>query len=108
MRYLIAVVDTRTNSGTPDETVAINAFNDMLEANGHWITAGGIEAPGLSTIVDNRNGADIVVSGPLVDSTEFMSGFWIIEADDDASALDLAKQASLACNRKVDLRRYLR
>lgn len=104
----MAVVDTRTNSGTPEETVAINAFNDMLEANGHWITAGGVEAPALSTIVDNRNGANVVVSGPLVDSPEFMSGFWIIEATDDATALELAKQASLACNRKIDLRRYLR
>ena len=37
-----------------------------------------------------------------------MSGFWIIEADDDATALDLAKQGSKACNREVKLRRYLR
>jgi hypothetical protein len=35
---------------------------------------------------------NVVGPGPLNDGPEFMSGFWIIEADDDATALDLAKQ----------------
>ena len=108
MRYLIAVIDTRTHSGTPEEAAAVDDFNQMLEANGHWITAGGVEAPRNSKLIDNRNGANVVGPGPLNDGPEFMSGFWIIEADDDATALDLAKQGSKACHRKVELRRYLR
>lgn len=108
MRYLIAVIDTHSNSGTPEEAAAVDAFNDMLETKGHWITAGGVEAPINSTIIDNRNGANIVGPGPLVEWPEYMSGFWIIDAADDATALDLAKQGSKACNRKVELRRYLR
>ncbi|MDA2982853.1 MAG: hypothetical protein O3A34_02145 [Actinomycetota bacterium] len=30
MRYLFAVIDTQTNSGTHEETVAIDAFNDAV------------------------------------------------------------------------------
>ncbi|MFM2242681.1 MAG: hypothetical protein RLZ97_1536 [Verrucomicrobiota bacterium] len=108
MRYLIAVIDTQTNSGTAEESASVDDFNQMLEANGHWITAGGVEAPRNSKLIDNRSGANNVGPGPLNDGPEFMSGFWIIEAEDDATALDLAKQGSKACNRKVELRRYLR
>ena len=41
MKFLISVIDDLTNSGTPDEMAAINAFNDELRANGHWIFAWG-------------------------------------------------------------------
>jgi hypothetical protein len=45
MKFIIFVIDDQTNSGTPDEMVAINAFNDGLRANGQWIFAGGLSAP---------------------------------------------------------------
>ena len=32
MKFLISVIDDLTNSGTPDEMAAINAFNDELRA----------------------------------------------------------------------------
>lgn len=37
MQYLVSVIDDKTNSGTRDEMVAINAFNDRIEAEGHWV-----------------------------------------------------------------------
>ena len=45
MQYLVSVIDDQTNSGNPDEMAAINVFNDRLEAEGHWVFAGGLEAP---------------------------------------------------------------
>ena len=41
------------------------------------------------------------------ESTEYVAGFWVIDAPDDATALDLAADASGACNRRVELRRFL-
>jgi hypothetical protein len=43
MQYLVSVIDDKTNSGTPDEMAAINAFNDRLEAEGHWVFEEGRE-----------------------------------------------------------------
>ena len=59
MKFLISVIDDLSNSGTPEEMVMINAFNDSLRENGHWIFAWGLQAPDTATVIDNRNGANI-------------------------------------------------
>ena len=45
MQYLISVIDDESGSGTPDEMAAIDTFNEGLQANGHWVFAGGLGAP---------------------------------------------------------------
>ena len=106
-RYVIYVIDTATNSGGPSEMAAIDAFNDHLQSNSHWITAAGIGAPATAQVIDNRADAGLVTPGSLFDSAEFYSGFWLIQADSDAQAQELALAGSRACNRKVELRAYL-
>ena len=112
MKFLISVIDTATNTGSRDEIEAIDQFNDSLTANGHWIFAGGLGAPSTATLFDNRDGAGLTIDGPLHDPTmnanhEYVSGFWLIEAPDGASAHELARRGSRACNRKVELRPLL-
>jgi len=107
MRFFIAVIDDTARSADSDERAAIDAFNDGLEANGHWVFACGIDGPTTATLIDNRDDAGLVVDGPLLDATEFVSGFWIIEADSLEVARELAIAGSKACNRKVELRPLL-
>jgi hypothetical protein len=108
MRYLVAVIDDRTGFSTPEEAAAIDVFNEKLEAGGHRVMAAGIVAPRDAVLIDNRSGAGIVSRGPLVDTPEYMSGFWIIEAASDDEAHALAAEGSSACNRKVEVRAFLR
>jgi hypothetical protein len=107
MRFLIAVIDSATHTATSDERATIDEFNDMLEANNHWVFACGVGAPSTATVIDNRNGVGISTAGPLITSDEFMSGFWIVEAADLDAAKDLAAGGSKACNRKVEVRPLL-
>jgi hypothetical protein len=112
VKFLISVIDTATNTGSGDEIRAIDEFNDSLVANGHWIFAGGLSAPSSAVRFDNRDGADITIDGPLHDPAtnrdhEHISGFWLIDAPDIATAQELARRGSRACNRKVELRPLL-
>lgn len=107
MRFLIAVIDDTTRSADSDEMAAIDAFNDGLRANGHWIMACGIDAPHTATVIDNRRDAGLSTDGPLLDTSEYMSGFWLIEAESRDTALHLAAAGSKACNRKVEIRPLL-
>ena len=107
MRFLVNVIDSETNSATGDEMAAIDAFNEKLRTNGNWITAAGVEGPKGSILIDNRDGLNQVVHAPLYSDDEYVSGFWLIEANDETEALELAKEGSKACNRKVELRKYL-
>lgn len=87
--------------------VDIDAFNEMLETNGHWIAAAGINHGEAATLIDNRNGAGFSNQGSLQTGSEHYSGFWLINASSLDEAKSLAEQGSKACNRKVELRPYL-
>jgi hypothetical protein len=105
--FFIAVLDDSSNSGSADEMAAIDVFNDMLRANGHWVMAAGIAGPDQATVIDARGDEPITIEGPYNDSPEFVSGFWLIEAADRETAINLATQGSAACNRRVEVRAFL-
>ena len=107
MKFIIFVIDDLTGSASDAEMKAINSFNDYLRNNGQWITAEGIDSPTKSMIVDNRNDSNILNPQSLVKTKENYSGFWLINAESEAEALELAKEGSWACNRKVELRPYI-
>ena len=108
MHYLVSVIADGTELASPGEMAAINAFNDdRLEAEGHWVFAGGLAAPSSATVIDNRGGEALFTHGPFLETKEYLAGFWIIEAADLDVALKLAAEGSKVCNRKVEVRPFL-
>jgi hypothetical protein len=107
MQYLFSVIHDSADLATPDEMAAIDVFNDRLQAEGHWVFAGGLGWPSSATVIDNRDGAAMFTDGPFLESKEYLAGFWIIEAADLDVALKLAAEGSKACNRKVEVRPFL-
>ena len=108
MQYLVSVIDDTAGLATPEEDAAIDVFNDRLQAEGRWVFAGGLAAPSSATVIDNRGEEAIFTDGPFVESKEYLGGLWIIEAPDLDVALKLATEGSKACNRKVEVRPFLR
>jgi len=106
VHYLISVIDDRTGSATPSELAATGVFNQQLREEGHWVFAGGLDAPAAATVVDNRRGAAIVTDGPFTETKEYIAGFWIITAPDLDAALKLAAEGSKHCNRRVEVRAF--
>ena len=107
MQYLVSVINDTAGLATPDEDAAIDAFNDRLQAEGHWAFAGGLGSPNSATVIDNRGEEAMITDGPFLESKEYIVGFWIIEAPDLDAALKLAAGGSKACNRKVEVRPFL-
>ena len=107
MKYLVSVIHDHGGLATPAEMAAIDAFNDRLQAAGHWVFAGGLGSPNTATVIDNRGGEVAFTDGPFLESKEYLAGFWIIEAPDLDVALKLAAEGSKHCNRKVEVRPFL-
>ena len=107
MQYLVSVITDSTDLATSDEMAAIDVFNARLQAEGHWVFAGGLGGPDTATVIDNRGTEALFTDGPFVESKEFLIGFWIIEAPDLDVALTLATEGSKACNRKLEVRPFL-
>jgi hypothetical protein len=106
MQYLISVIHDQAGLATPEEDAAIDEFNDRLQAEGHWVFAGGLASPNTATVIDNRGEEALVTDGPFIESKEYLAGFWIIEAPDLDVALKLAIDGSKACNRKIEVRPF--
>src|ERR1700685_304510 len=107
MQYLVSVIDDTAGLATPDEMAAIDAFNDRLEAEGHWGFAGGLAGASSATVIDNRGEEPMFTDGPFLESKEYVVGFWVMEAADLDVALKLAAEGSRQCNRKVEVRPFL-
>jgi len=107
MQYLVSTIDDKSVSTTAEELAATGAYNDRLQAGGHFVFAGGLAAPSTATVIDNRGGEALFTDGPFLESKEYLGGFWIIEAPDLDAALKLAADGSNACNRKVEVRPFL-
>ena len=106
-QYLISVLYDTTDLATAEEMAAIDVFNEQLQADGHWVFAGGLASPSTATVVDGRDGEPVFTDGPYLESKEHIAGFWIIEAPHLDVALRLAALGSKSCNRRVELRPFL-
>jgi hypothetical protein len=107
VRYVLLAIDGPGNPASGNEIAAIDAFNDRLTAGNHLVLAAGIADPTRATLFDNRSGAGIERPGSLFSGPEHYSGFWIVDAESVEAAAQLARDASNACNRKVELRPFL-
>jgi hypothetical protein len=107
MQYLVSVIHDTADLATPDEMAAVDAFNDRLMAEGHWVFAAGLGSPSTATVIDSRGEEEVFTDGPFLESKEYLAGFWIMEAADLDVALKLAAEGSKHCNRKVEVRPLL-
>ncbi len=103
-QYLMNVLHDQATLATDEEAAAIDVFNAKMQADGNWVFAAGLAAPGSSTVIDGRSGDALFTDGPYLESKEYIAGFWIIEAADFDVALKLAAAGSQACNRRIELR----
>lgn len=82
------------------------AFNERLQAAGHFVYANGLASATTATVVDGRGETPVFTDGPYLESKEHIGGFWIIEASDLDQALALAAEGSKACQGKVEVRPF--
>ncbi|OIH96488.1 YciI family protein [Curtobacterium sp. MCBA15_001] len=113
MQFLVNVIDSgqaaaagRTDSATAAERDAVDALNERLVAEHQILFAGGLTAPDEALVVDARGDGDPGVSdGSVFRGDEFVAGFWVLDLPDAETARTFARDASVACNRKIELRR---
>lgn len=106
MRFLISVIDDKSNPGSTDGRPAISAFNERLIAEGYWVFAGGLADTATATVIDNRGEQAVFSDGPFVESKEYLAGVWVWEVPDRQVALELATEASKVCDRKIEMRAF--
>lgn len=92
----------------PDELeammAAVDAFNTALNEAGAFVHAGGLQPPSTAITVDATGDEAKRIPGPFVEATEYVGGFWIIDAPDEETALTWAEKCSAALGSKIEVR----
>ena len=83
---------------------AVDEFNTALKDSGAWLFAGGLNPPSTAKTVDATSGEPRVLDEPFVEAPSYVGGFWVIEAADEASAIDWATRASTAVQSRIEVR----
>lgn len=75
----------------------MHEFNRRLQQNGERVSAEGLAPPGAAKLVRaSRSGGAPETDGVFPEAKEFLAGFWIIDVESEARALELAAEASVA------------
>ena len=66
------------------------AFMETIKKSGEMITTQALADPSQSAVVRVRGGQPVVTDGPYLEAKEFLGGFYLIECENKARALELA------------------
>jgi hypothetical protein len=83
---------------------AVDAFNAELKEAGAFVFAGGLNPPSTAKTVDAASGEPRVLDEPFVEAPSYVGGFWVIEAADDAAAVEWTTKAALALQGRIEVR----
>ena len=84
----------------PEMMPRIDALNDAMVAAGVRVYVGGLADPASAI----RCRPEVTPAPP---TGEFLNGLWILNVADEATALNWARQASLACGAEIEVRSLL-
>ena len=111
-QYLLSVYTSEADESAISEDEMqrlyqqVDVFNEKVKSAGAWVFAGGLEPIEAATTVDGTQAEPLVTDGPFAESKEYLGGFWVIEAPDLDAALAWAKEGSVACAGKVEVRPF--
>ncbi len=98
MKFLISMLINPAvlEALTEEEREAIGAghgrFMDGLKERGELISTQALVDPSQAVVVAVRNGQPVVTDGPFVESKEYLGGFYFIDVESKARAIELAAQ----------------
>jgi hypothetical protein len=65
-------------------------FIQTITKSGELVTTQGLVDPEQSAVVRVRGGQPVVTDGPYLEAKEYMGGFYLIDCEDKARAIELA------------------
>ena len=110
MKYLFLIhlnepeMDALPSAQMNDLNVRHLALNDDLRRTGHFIEAEALKPSGDTRCVRIRNGKVTVTDGPFTESKELVAGFYLIDAKDEAEALQIAARIPSLPHGTVEVR----
>ncbi len=110
-QFLLSVIHPYRAAEVPSELppemaevfAAVEAFNERLRTDGHWVFAGGLTPIDDARVARTADGS--VTDGPYAETEEHLGGFWVVECRED-EVEKVALRAAEACRNDIEIRPF--
>ena len=83
-------METQTAEWIKDMFQFMHNFNAQLSKSGEFVDAQGLADASQAKTVRFKDGSPVVTDGPFAESKESLAGYWIVDVESEARALELA------------------
>lgn len=96
MKYLLimhqnpAVMDSLTDAERDEIMQGHGPFMQAIRDSGEMISTQALGDPSTSAVVRVREGAPVVTDGPYLEAKEYLAGYYLVDCESRARALELA------------------
>lgn len=110
MRYLCLIYDNEAQLEAMPKGAAeafmgeYFAFNDDIQASGHFVAGEALQPVATATTIRVRNGKLSATDGPFAETREQLGGFYLIEARDLNEAITVASRIPSARIGSIEIR----
>ena len=112
MKYMImmfgdqaGMMESRSVEWIREMIQFMHKFNDDLTHDGALVSAQGLVDATQAKTVDFKNGAPVPTDGPYAESKESLAGYWIVDVESEARAIELASRVVAFIESSVEVRR---
>jgi hypothetical protein len=113
MRYIMLVKATRKSEAgvlpTPEQIAVMGAYNEQLTKAGVLVDAAGLQATSKGFKIRFSGGKRELIDGPFADTTNTVSGYWIINVKSREEAVEWAMKApnpAFGDDGEIEVRRF--
>ncbi|QDU56646.1 YciI family protein [Aeoliella mucimassa] len=110
MRYMLLIYGAENCWTEEERTECIHqsmAISEELAAKGEWIDSSPLHSVTTATCVRVRNGVRQITDGPYAETTEQFGGYYIIEVDTLADAIEIACRLPPVTKGTIEIRPLL-
>ena len=99
MKYMIlmfgapsTMMETQSREWIAEMFDFMHTFNADLTTSGELVAAEGLADASQAKTVSLKNGIPVATDGPYAESKESLAGYWIVDVDGEARAIELASR----------------
>jgi hypothetical protein len=110
MRFMMLMIPHGYEKADPDimpdaqAVAAMMKYNHSLEQAGVLIALDGLHPPARGARVSFAHGKPAVAHGPFAEAGETLGGYWMIQVESQAEAIEWASRCPASANEVIEIR----
>ncbi len=113
MKYMIMVfgdqsgLDGKSKEWIMEMMEFMNKVNEDLTTAGELVDAQGLADPSQAKTVRIKGGIPVATDGPFAESKESLAGYWVVDVDGQARAIEIASRVVGFTREPIEVRQIM-